>query len=101
LIDFTFSKDFWSRHFKKFEISFKSVGAKDGTLPDDGRLNSLGHEQNGLDEIPRTAYKAFDYVTRRLNALSTAVKSWLKGLTFAETPLARSPDSAGATRHLK
>jgi len=91
-IGFSLSKDFLGGHFKKIEISFKSVGAKDSTLPDDRRLNSLGHEQNGLDEIPRIAYKPFDYVTRRLNALSTALKSRLKGLTFAETPLARSLD---------
>jgi hypothetical protein len=37
--------------------------------------------------MPRSAYKTFDYVIRRLNALSTALRSWLKGLTFAETPL--------------
>jgi hypothetical protein len=39
-----------------------------------------------------------DYVIRRLNALLTWGKGWLKGLTFAETPLARSPDSPGASR---
>jgi hypothetical protein len=44
----------------------------------------------------RTAYKTFDYVTRRPNALLTVPKSRLKGLTFAETPLARSPDLPGA-----
>ena len=32
-------------------------------------------------------YKFFDYVIRRLNALLTGDKGWLKGLTFAETPL--------------
>jgi len=37
-----------------------------------------------------------DYVIRRLNALSAGLKNRLKGLTFAETPLARSPDSTGA-----
>src|SRR5207247_6442738 len=46
--------------------------------------------------MPRIAYKPFDYVIRRPNALSTALKSRLKGLTFAETPLARSPDLPGA-----
>ena len=39
-----------------------------------------------------------DYVIRRLNALLTRGKGWLEGLTFAETPLARSPDSPGASR---
>jgi hypothetical protein len=43
---------------------------------------------------PRNALTRFadslrnlDYVIRRLDALSTGVKGWLKGLTFAETPL--------------
>ena len=33
-----------------------------------------------------------DYVIRRLYAFSASLKNRLKGLTFAETPLARSPD---------
>jgi len=32
-------------------------------------------------------YKIFDYGIRRLNALSAGLKSRLRGLTFAETPL--------------
>ena len=42
-----------------------------------------------------------DYVIRRLDALSAGLKNRLKGLTFAQTPLARSPDSTGAPSHLK
>jgi hypothetical protein len=42
-----------------------------------------------------------DYVIRRLDAVSVGLKNRLKGLTFAETPLARSPDSTGAPIHLK
>jgi hypothetical protein len=44
----------------------------------------------------------FDYVIRRLNALSTGLKSRLKGLAFAETPLSAisrftwSPESSEA-----
>jgi hypothetical protein len=41
-----------------------------------------------------------DYVIRRLDALSAGLKNRLGGLTFAETPLARSPDSTGAPSHL-
>ena len=46
----------------------------------------------------RIGYQFFDYVIRRPNALSAGLKDRLKGLTFAETPLARSPDSPGASR---
>jgi hypothetical protein len=42
-----------------------------------------------------------DYVIRRLYAFSASLKNRLKGLTFAETPLARSPDSTGALSDLK
>ena len=35
--------------------------------------------------MPRIAYKPFDYVIRRPNALSTVLNSRLKGLTFGET----------------
>jgi hypothetical protein len=41
-----------------------------------------------------------DYVTRRFNASSVGLKP-VGGLTFAETPLARSPDSTGTPSHLK
>ncbi len=51
------------------------------------RVEPFDVDQNGLDTIPRIAYKTFDYVTRRPNALSSALNSRLKGLTFAETPL--------------
>jgi hypothetical protein len=40
-----------------------------------------------FDTIVQIGYKFFDYVIRRLNALLTGDKGWLKGLTFAETPL--------------
>jgi len=65
------------------------------------RVEPFDVDQNGLDTIPPLAYTAFDYVIRHPNALSTALKSRLKGLTFAETPLARSPDLPGASRHPK
>ena len=48
-----------------------------------------------------------DYVIRRLNALLTLGKGWLKGLTFAETPLSAisrfnwSPESPEASPLLK
>jgi len=41
--------------------------------------------------MPRSAYQTFDYVIRRPNALSTALKSRLRGLTFGETPLSAIP----------
>jgi hypothetical protein len=53
-------------------------------------------DQKWLDTMRRTAYKTFDYVIRRPNALLTVPNSRLKGLAFAETPLARSPDLPGA-----
>jgi hypothetical protein len=42
-----------------------------------------------------------DYVIRHLDAFSAGLKDRLKGLTFAETSLARSPASTGAPSHLK
>ena len=50
-------------------------------------LKSVWSAPKEFDTIVRIAYKSFDYVIRRLNALLTWVKGWLKGLTFAETPL--------------
>ena len=50
-------------------------------------------------------YKIFDYGIRRLNALSAGLKSRLRGLTFAETPLSAisrfnwSPESLEAGRY--
>jgi hypothetical protein len=52
-------------------------------------------------------YPTFDYVIRRPNALSTELRSRLKGLTFAETPLSAisrlnwSPESPEARPLLK
>ena len=49
-------------------------------------------------------YKMFDYGIRRLNALSAGLKSRLRGLTFAETPLSAisrltwSPEASDARR---
>ena len=52
------------------------------------RVEPFDVDQNGLDTIPPLAYTVFDYVIRRPNALSSALNSRLKGLTFAEAPLA-------------
>jgi hypothetical protein len=69
-----FLKIFRADISKKLKFFFRGFGTKHGTPLCEGGLNSLGHEQNGLDEIPRIAYKAFDYVTRRLDALPTTLK---------------------------
>jgi len=41
VIGFTFSKDFWSRHFKNFKIFFRGFDTKHSTPLCEGSLNRL------------------------------------------------------------
>jgi hypothetical protein len=82
-----------------------------GVLP--GRFNNIGRFRRFPCRLLRLWTKVLfavvgtgskiivDYVIRRLYAFSASLKNRLKGLIFAETPLARSPDLTGAPSHLK
>ncbi len=75
---------------------------KTGSAP--GRFKNIGPKPIGLRSYLRLSgvLIKFSLITlpRRFNASSVGLKP-VGGLTFAETPLARSPDSTGAQSHLK
>jgi len=90
--------------YAKFFSRSRDAAFSEKTGSASGRFKNIGPKPIGLRSYLRLSgvLIKFSLITlpRRFNASSVALKP-VGGLTFAETPLARSQDSTGAQSHLK